>query len=133
MSKIRAVIFDMDGLLIDTEPIWRRAEIEVFGSVGLHLTEEQCLEMMGVRIAEIVHFWYDRQPWTGASRTEVTRRIQDYVIDHVLREGESKEGVYAALALVARRGLPVAIASSSPERMIQAVIERLEIAHLLRR
>ena len=34
---MHAVIFDMDGLLIDSEPLWREAEIEVFGTVGVSL------------------------------------------------------------------------------------------------
>src|SRR5438477_619768 len=77
MSGIRAAIFDMDGLLIDTEPIWRRAEIEVFGRLGLHLTEEQCLETMGVRLVDVVALWYGRRPWQGPSPAEVAREIED--------------------------------------------------------
>ena len=37
---IKSVIFDMDGLLIDSEPFWRMAERTVFGSVGIDLSEE---------------------------------------------------------------------------------------------
>ena len=62
---MKAVIFDMDGLLIDSEPLWRRAEIEVFESVGLRLTEEDCEQTTGLRTDEIVGYWYDRRPWAG--------------------------------------------------------------------
>lgn len=40
--KLAAVLFDMDGVLIDSEPFWRQAEMEVFASVGLHLSEDDC-------------------------------------------------------------------------------------------
>jgi mannitol-1-/sugar-/sorbitol-6-/2-deoxyglucose-6-phosphatase len=127
MTVLEAVIFDMDGLLIDTEPIWRRAEIEIFGQVGLTLTEEQCLETMGVRIAEVVDRWYRRYPWEGVSRQEVTRRIEDRVISHVMEEGEPMPGVHEALHTAREAGLSIAIASSSSLALIRAVVTRLEI------
>ena len=117
----------MDGLLIDTEPIWRRSEIEVFGELGLHLTEEQCMETMGVRVAEIVELWYRRHPWTGPSCPEVTRRIYDRVIEHVRSEGEPMPGVMRTLDIVHDRGMPCGVASSSSEILIRAVIEKLRI------
>src|SRR5947209_16464699 len=117
----------MDGLLIDTEPIWRRSEIEVFGELGLHLTEDECMQTMGVRVAEIVQLWYDRHPWEGPSCEEVTRRIYASVIEHVLTEGEPMPGVIDALRITRDRGLSCGIASSSSEILIRAVIERLGI------
>lgn len=127
MSRLKGVIFDMDGLLIDTEPIWRRSEIEVFGDLGLYLTEEQCMQLMGVRIAEIVDLWYDRHPWTGPTPAQVTETIVQRVIDHVKTEGEPQPGVRQALETVRSAQIPIAIASSSSEEMIAAVIDRLQI------
>jgi HAD superfamily hydrolase (TIGR01509 family) len=127
VAPFRAVIFDMDGLLIDTEPIWRRTEIEIFGRLGLHLTEEQCMETMGVRVAQVVELWYSRHPWEGASLAEVTQEIIDGVIKHVQTEGEPKDGVQRALDTARDAGLPIAIASSSSEDLIRAVVDRLGI------
>lgn len=121
----------MDGLLIDTEPIWRKAEIQVFKTVGLHLTEEQCLETMGVRVAEVVALWYRRHPWQGPSIQEVATRIEDAVIAYVLQEGEAKPGVYSALETCRAAGLPIAIASSSSIHLIEAVMRRLNIAQFI--
>lgn len=123
-----AVIFDMDGLLIDTEPVWRRVEIEVFGSVGLHLTEEQCLETMGVPVPDVVRLWYSRHPWEGPTLDDVTRRITSGVVEYVRTHGEPMTGVLQAVRAVKDAGLRTAVASSSSEEMIAAVVCRLGIA-----
>lgn len=131
MSTVAAAIFDMDGLLIDTEPIWRRSEIEVFGELGLHLTEEQCMQTMGVRVADVVELWYSRHPWVGPSCSEVTRLIYTSVIKHVQSEGSPMPGVSNALRIVHDRGMPCAVASSSSEILILAVIEQLNIGEYI--
>ncbi|HEX4579843.1 MAG TPA: HAD hydrolase-like protein, partial [Candidatus Dormibacteraeota bacterium] len=73
-AGLRAVVFDMDGVLIDTEPVWRSVEIDVFGSLGLHLTEADCRQTMGMRIGEMVRMWSERRPWSGASVADVVER-----------------------------------------------------------
>ncbi|HJY57240.1 MAG TPA: hypothetical protein VJ418_12715, partial [Streptosporangiaceae bacterium] len=50
---ITAVVLDMDGLLIDTEPVWRTAEKEVFAELGIELTEADVLDTTGVRVDRV--------------------------------------------------------------------------------
>ena len=124
-AGLRAVIFDMDGVLIDTEPVWRRVEMEVFGSLGLELTEADCRETMGVRIEEVVALWYRRRPWAGPAVGEVVQRILAGMVDHVRADGRAMEGAVEAVRLVRACGRRTAVASSSPRALIAAVIEVL--------
>jgi mannitol-1-/sugar-/sorbitol-6-/2-deoxyglucose-6-phosphatase len=133
----------MDGLLIDTEPIWRAAECAVFAGLGISLSDSDLLGSTGRPIEDLIPLWRlrkapeaDRRPeptgteLTGAELTdaEVADRIIDQVIAHVMAEGQPMPGVTAAIALFERYGLPLAIASSSPLRLIDAVCVRLGLA-----
>ena len=122
-SAISAVIFDMDGLLIDSEPLWRRAEIEIFAGLGVHLTEADCMRTTGLRIDAVVAFWQRERPWAMAvPPDEVAARIVARVIALVRAGGELMPGATEALDFFAARGLPLGLASSSPRPLIDAVL-----------
>jgi HAD superfamily hydrolase (TIGR01509 family) len=127
-EELRAVIFDMDGVLIDTEPVWRRIEMETFASLGVPLTNAECRETMGLRINESVQLWYTRRPWPDVAPEAVAARILAGVIDAVDEHGVAADGALAAIAAVRRAGLLCAVASSSPLPLINAVVKRLHIA-----
>ena len=125
MSK--AYIFDMDGVLIDSEPFWREAEIEVFSRVGVHLTDAECALTKGWRIDEAVAYWHGRRPWQGASVREVSEAIVDGVVTRIRESGVSLAGVHNAIEQVRSAGLNLALATSSRLRIVDAVLSKLEL------
>ncbi|MEM9022928.1 MAG: hexitol phosphatase HxpB [Bacteroidota bacterium] len=124
----QAAIFDMDGLLVDSEPLWREAEIAVFAEVGLTLTEDDCRQTMGWRTDEVVQYWFDRQPWEGPDVHALSERLIDRVQELIREKAVAMPGVSRALDLCVAQQLPLALASSSPLRLIHTVLEKLQIA-----
>ena len=124
---LAAVIFDMDGVLIDSEPFWQRAQMAVFSELGHPHTEEDCNSTIGVRIDQLVAHWYRLRPWSGPSQDEEVQRILDQVITLILAEGEPKAGVLEALDLIEAQGLKIGLATSSPFAMVDAVLGKLGI------
>src|SRR5215210_1852210 len=81
---ISAVIFDMDGVLIDSEPFWQESEIEVFGRAGLALTREMCMQTMGLRVDEAVEYWRRQRPFDDAPAGALEDAIIDGVVERIL-------------------------------------------------
>jgi len=119
-----ALLFDMDGVLIDSEPLWRRAEIEIFGDVGLRLSERDCRRTQGLRIDDAVGYWFARAPWAGPSCEDVARAIVDRVAGLIGEEGKPLPGVYRSLDIARAQGWRLGLASSSSAFLIETVLDR---------
>ncbi len=124
---IKAIIFDMDGLLIDSEPIWQEAEGTVLGNLGVRFAPPELRQTMGLKVTEVVQFWYARQPWENLSIEKTATDIMDTVVSLVKSKGTAMPGVRHALDVCKETGLPMAIASGSFFRVIEAVLEKLGI------
>jgi len=124
---MKAVIFDMDGILVDSEPLWRLAEREVFAGIGLELDDADCELTMGMRTDEVVRYWFGRSPWTGASPLEVEARIEARMRELIAERAEPMPGVERAMTLARDAGLELALASSSPPALIDAVLRKLDL------
>lgn len=123
-----AAIFDMDGLLIDSEPLWDQAELEVMQTLGVDISRRHELpDTLGLRIDLVVDLWFARQPWNGPSVAEVTERIINRAINLVEEKRPLLAGVHQAVALCKAQGLKVGLASASPLRMLEQVLGMFEL------
>jgi len=129
---IKAVIFDMDGLLIDSEPLWEEAEIKTLREVGVPLTKEKTKETMGLRVDEVVEHWFSHYPWKSPSKKEVEAKVVKRVIELVQEKGKARKGVERIVGLFANKKIPMAIASSSLAEIINAVLDKVSIREYIR-
>ncbi|AVE59850.1 MULTISPECIES: hexitol phosphatase HxpB [Citrobacter] len=126
--QILAAIFDMDGLLIDSEPLWDQAELEVMASLGVDITRRHELpDTLGLRIDMVVDLWYAQQPWNGPDRQAVTDRIITRAISLVEETRPLLPGVREAVALCKSQGLMVGLASASPLHMLEKVLTMFDL------
>ena len=126
--QIHAAIFDMDGLLIDSEPLWDKAELEVMASLGVDIRRRNEMpDILGLRIDLVVDLWFAQQPWQGPDRAEVTTRIINRAIQLVEEERPLLPGAREAVAMWKAQGLKIGLASASPLRMLEKVLAMFEL------
>ena len=126
---LRATLFDMDGLLIDSEILWHEAELEIFGALGVPVSATNERSTKGLYVTEVVKHWHALYPWSGPSVDEVVSMVLTRVGDLVEEKGVLLPGAERAVALASERG-PVALASSTPLALIQRNLNHFGIANL---
>jgi mannitol-1-/sugar-/sorbitol-6-/2-deoxyglucose-6-phosphatase len=123
----RAAIFDMDGLLVDSEPCWRRAEREVFGSVGVDITDDMARVTAPMTTREVTLHWFRFRPWHGRSLDDVEAAVIARVGELIRTEWRAMPGVRPALALCGAMNWRVALASNSPAVLCDLVLGELGV------
>lgn len=120
----KAVVFDCDGLLMDTEPCWTVAETEAFARRGLPFGDEQKAEVIGKSMAAASERMAELFGETGtgpAIQAELLARVRDVVA----RQAQAMPGAKNLVQHV-RAKMPVAVASNSPRALLDTALKRGE-------
>ncbi len=123
-----AVIFDMDGLLVDTEPIWNRVQAETFDRVGVDIRPLLGAGLItGMRADEAVALFRQRLGFDGATDSELTEAIVLGVIAGISDEAWLFPGAIDAVEFCEAHSLRLALASGSVTPVIDAVLDRFDL------
>ncbi len=127
-TAIRGVIFDMDGLIVDSEPFWRRVEAACFDELGADIRPFLGHGYtMGLRVDEAVHFLVIASGLSEIDELALAYRIVADMVATIAAEAVLLPGVYEALDLFGELGLRVGLASGSTPPVIDAVLERFDL------
>ena len=124
MRQPAAVLWDMDGTLVDTEPYWITAEYAMAEKYGGTWSEEHALNLVGNALLESgdyirVHMGIDRTP------QEIVDELLDGVVELVRREVPWRPGALELLADLRAHGVPCALVTMSWQRFVEPILERL--------
>jgi sugar-phosphatase len=127
LTSFDAVIFDMDGVLIDSEPLWKIAMEEVFRSIGSELTRQDFQKTVGLRLDEVITFWHQHEGWKNVTPKEVEQQIVLKMVELIRANAEPLPGVLETLAFLQARKIKIGLATSSYEILIHTVLRELNI------
>lgn len=116
---IQLIIFDMDGLMFDTEAATCRAFLEVGTEWGLHPRKEQFIELLGLNSKDIIKKYHD---YFGkdVDAESLYRQVGDRKMKTLEKEGiPIKKGLMELLKAIDKAGIKKAVASSSNQDVIE--------------
>lgn len=121
---LAAVLWDMDGLLVDSEPVWTRAEVELAERLGGVWDDEVKAAVVGTRLDVAVPTilrWFG-EPATPDQVAETSQWLLDRMVGLFAAELPLMPGARDLLAAIAAQGVPMALVSSSYRVLVDAVL-----------
>lgn len=123
-----AVIFDMDGVIIDSEPLWRRAMVKVFNRDGLPVSAADCAQTTGMRLDDVIKIWNRKHPFTN-NELKVEQHIVEELCLLIRSEGKAMPGFMQVIELLKKEGKKIGLATSSSTLLVDCVLETLGVKH----
>lgn len=128
MNQRKAFIFDMDGVIIDSEPLHSRVKMETFAHFGLPFDEGDLAQYMGRTSVDIFSDVLKKEHRTDVSVQEIVNYKHAHYLE--LAVGGALEAIPGSLELIARlraAGVPLALATSSWRRVVDAILVQFDL------
>lgn len=125
--QYKAVIFDMDGVLIDSEPLWQEAGIETLSRFGINLTLEQYHTSTGLRTEEWVAHWFRQYNIPGENAQDAIDTIIRKAISKIGAQGMAMPGAAELVRFFRQKQIRTGLATSSPMALVDVVVDKLQL------
>mgnify|MGYP001032761109 CR=1 FL=1 len=123
-ASVAAVLWDMDGTLVDTEPYWMVAEHELIAEWGGTWTHEDALQLVGQGLWSSALVFQSRG--VGLEPQQIIDLLTDRVLTQIADHVPWRPGACELLAEVRAAGIPTALVTMSIRRMADTVVAALE-------
>ncbi|MFD2940222.1 HAD family hydrolase [Flavobacterium notoginsengisoli] len=130
MKNKEAVIFDMDGVVINSEHFWKQAETEIFSSLGVQLSHSDRLLTQTMTTREVTNFWFAKYPWHNVTLEEAEQMVIRRVMDLIRTEDCIIENIRPFIEHLKAANYKIGLATNSPESFIAISLERAGINDL---
>lgn len=130
LKDIDAIIFDMDGTLIDSMWIWPSIDDAYLAKYNLMKTENFHEAMEGMSYTEVAQFFLDTYPELERTQEEVMEEWMDMAHDKYMNQVYLKDGAYEFITEMRRQGKKIGIATSNARSLADDTLEALKIMEL---
>lgn len=117
----------MDGVLVDSEGFWAKAEMDVFSSYGVQITDELASQTKYMTTQEVTEFWYEKFPWENLDVPSVEQEVVSKVIELIHSEDCAMYGIQEFIKTIKDKEYKIGLATNAPLRVADAVLEKLQI------
>jgi sugar-phosphatase len=131
-NMLNTVIFDMDGLLIDSEPLWQKAGMDTLEHFGAKITIDQYHTSTGLRTKEWIEYWFNIYQVDPANSATAISMVLDKAIEYIDLEGQAFPGTYSILNYFKEKKFRIGLATSSPLRLVDVVVKKLGIGQFFK-
>jgi len=125
--QLDTVVFDMDGLLINSEPCWEEAGIETLSRFGVELTREQYHSTTGLRTREWIDYWFEYFGIDSRFAKDAEKVIIQKAIEKIDEKAVPMPGYASILDFFLEKQYKIGLATSSPTALIDVVVSKLDI------
>ena len=119
-----AVFFDMDGLMVDSEPEWFKSEVEVTSPFGYTWLEVDQIACLGGPLSKIGHYMFDK---CGQQRSPqyFTQTLIDTQVSRMRGNTPTMPGAIELVRELQSHGIKTALVSASPRNIVDAVLDNV--------